>query len=48
MLTFHVIILIKSIVNKNKTEYYYNIFLKKHSYKHKPNTEYFEMNGCIL
>ena len=28
ILTFHnVIILIKSVVNKNKNEYYYNIFL---------------------
>ena len=30
ILTFHnVIILIKSVVNKNKNEYYYNIFLEK-------------------
>ena len=38
ILTFHnVIILIKSIVNKNKNEYYYNIFLQKGSYKDKSN-----------
>ena len=41
ILTFHVIIHIKSVANKNKNEYYYNIFLKKSSYKDKPNTEYF-------
>ena len=30
ILTFYnVIILIKSVVNKNKNEYYYNIFLEK-------------------
>ena len=32
ILTFHnVIILNKSVVNKNKNEYYYNIFLEKGS-----------------
>ena len=36
-----VIILIKSVVNKNKNEYYYNIFLEKGLYKEKSNTEYF-------
>ena len=42
MLTFHdVIILIKSVFNKNKDEYYYNIFVEKGSYKDKSNTEYF-------
>ena len=36
MLTFHnVIILIKSVVNKNENKYYYNIFLEKGSYKDK-------------
>ena len=36
ILTFHnVIILIKSVVNKNKSEYYYNIFLEKDLYKDK-------------
>ena len=34
--TFHdVIITINSVVNKNKNKYYYNIFLKKCSYKYK-------------
>ena len=33
ILTFHnVIILIKSVVIKNKNDYYYNIFLEKVSY----------------
>ena len=42
ILTFHnVIILIKWVVNKNKNEYYYNMFLEKRSHKDKPNTEYF-------
>ena len=42
ILTFHnVIILIKSVVNKNKKEYYYDIFLEKGLYKDKSNTEYF-------
>ena len=36
ILTFHnVIMLIKSVVNKNKNKYYYNIFLEKGSYKDK-------------
>ena len=39
MLTFHnVIILIKSVVNKNENYYDYNIFLEKGSYKDKFNT----------
>ena len=42
ILTFHnVIIPIKSVVNKNKDEYYYNIFLQKGLYKDKTNTKYF-------
>ena len=42
MSTFHnVIILIKSVVNKNTNHYYYNIFLEKGSYKDKSNTRYF-------
>ena len=42
ILTFHnFIILIKSIVNKNKNKYYQNIFLEKGLYKGKSNTEYF-------
>ena len=41
-LNFHnSVILIKSAVNKNKNEYYYNIFLEKGSYRDKSNTEYF-------
>ena len=41
-LTFHnVIILIKSVVNKNKDIYYYNRFLEKGSYKYKSNKQYF-------
>ena len=41
-LTFHnIAILIKSVVNKNENEYYYNIFLEKGLYKDKSNTEYF-------
>ena len=41
ILTFHNVILIKSVVNKNKNEYYYNIFLEKGSYKDKSDTQYF-------
>ena len=41
-LTFHhVLIHIKSVVNKNKNEYYCNIFLEKGSYKGKFDTQYF-------
>ena len=40
ILTFHnVIILIKSVVNKNKNQYYHNIFLEKVSYKDKSYTQ---------
>ena len=43
-MTFHnVIILIKSVVNMNKTEYYYNIFLEKGLYKDKSDTQYFQI-----
>ena len=42
ILTFHnVTILIKSVVNKNENEYYYNIVLEKGSYKDKSNIKYF-------
>ena len=42
ILSFHkVIILIKSVVDKNKNNYYYNIFLEKGSYKDKSDTQYF-------
>ena len=41
ILTFHnVITLIKSVVNKNKNNYYYNIFLEKGLHKDKSNIEY--------
>ena len=37
--TFHnVLMLIKSVVNKNRNYYYYNIFLEKGSHKDKSNT----------
>ena len=36
----NVTIIIKSVVNKNKNNYYHNIFLEKGSYKDKSNTEY--------
>ena len=40
-MTFHnVIIIIKSVVNDNKNNYYYNIFLEKGSCK-ESNTRYF-------
>ena len=32
-LTFHVIILLKSVFNKDKNNYYYNIFLEKGLYQ---------------
>ena len=42
ILTFHnAIILIKSVVNKNKNEYYYKIYLEKGLCKDKSNAEYF-------
>ena len=41
-------IFLKPILNKNKNEYYYNIFSEKGLYKDKSNTEYFYMNVCIL
>ena len=41
-LTFHnVIMLIKSVVSKNKYDYYCNIFLIKSSCKDKSNAQYF-------
>ena len=43
ILTFdNVIILIKSVVNKNKNNYYYNIFLENVSYKDKSNKRCFK------
>ena len=42
ILTFNnVIILTKSVVNKNKNNHYYNIFLEKGSCEDKSNTQYF-------
>ena len=44
ILTLHnVIILIKSVVNNDKNNCCYNIFLGKSSHKDKSNTEYFYM-----
>ena len=42
ILTFHdVIILFKSIVDRNKNKYYYNMFLQKGLYNYKSNKQYF-------
>ena len=42
ILIFHnIIILIKSVINKNENNYYYNIFLEKGLYKDKSYTQYF-------
>ena len=41
ILTFHVIILFKSFVNKNNNNYYHNIFLEKGSYEDKSYTQFF-------
>ena len=38
ILTFHIIILIKSVVNEDKNNCYYNIFLEKGLYKDETNT----------
>ena len=49
ILSFHnVIILVKSIVNKNKSEHYYSMFLEKGSFKDKSNTRYFQINVFML
>ena len=46
-LTFHnVIILIKSVFNKNQNHYYYNLFLEKGSYERKSYTHFF-LNECL-
>ena len=43
ILSFHnIIILIKSDANKNKNNYYYNIFLEKGSHEGKSNTYFFK------
>ena len=42
ILVFHnVIILIMSVVSKDKSSYYHNIFLEKGLYKDKSDTRYF-------
>ena len=47
ILTFYnVIILIKSVVNKNKNEYFYNIFLEKGMYKDKSKQIIF-LHECL-
>ena len=47
-MTFHnVIILIKSVVNKNENNYYYNIFLGKASHEDKSNTYFFIINAIL-
>ena len=48
-LTIHsVMILIKSVVNKNKNEYYCNIFIEKDSHKDEFDTRFFQMNFYML
>ena len=43
VLTFHdITILIKSVVNLNKNNYYYNIFLEKVSYEDKSYIYFFQ------
>ena len=40
LFAFHnLMILIKSVVNKNKNKYYYNRFIGKGSYKYKSNKQ---------
>ena len=49
ILAFHnIIILIKLVVNKDKNDYYYNLFLGKGLNKDKFDTRYFEINVCML
>ena len=49
ILIFHnVIILMKSVVNKNKNKCYCNIVFEKCSYKYKCQKQYFQMNVCVL
>ena len=48
ILTFNnVIMLIKSVVNKNKNGYYHNIFLEKGLDENKYNTYFLKINVCI-
>ena len=41
-------ILIKSVVIKNKNNYYYNIILEKGSYEDKSYRKFFQMNVYIF
>ena len=42
-MTFHnIIILIRSVANKSKNNYYHNIFLEKGSYEDKSNVHFFK------
>ena len=41
MVLYNVIILIKSVLNEDKNEYYFNIFLEESLYKDKSNAKYF-------
>ena len=41
MVLYNVIILIKSVLNEDKNEYYFNIFLEESMYKDKSNAKYF-------
>ena len=38
---YNVIILIKPVLNEDKNEYYFNIFLEESFYKDKSNAKYF-------
>ena len=42
------VLFLKSIVNKNKSKYYYDISSEKGSNEDKSNTQFFQMNVCIL
>ena len=41
-------ILIKSVVNENKNNYYYNIFLEKGLFEDKSKTRFLKINVSIL
>ena len=45
---FMFVLFLKSIVNKNKSKYYYDISSEKGSNEDKSNTQFFQMNVCIL
>ena len=44
----NVIMLIKSVVNKNKIDYFHNTFLEKDLHKDMSSTQYFQIKICIL